>query len=230
MGLSISRPGRAWVWLPAIVVPALALGACSNDDGYPTPTRTATMSIATLSPTAPMATPTTEATFPVHPAGTRTGNPDVDSVLGILEQRDGAALRAIMRVDEVPCTHETGLGGPPKCPENVTEGTPLPAFPLTGCEGRMVTGDSIDFAAESFAGAHWEGVWAVADVPDVPTSGYPAGEHLVVLAVAWGGGSLFPPVSRHIVSIADGQVLVIQHACGQAIEDFEADSYLLPPP
>ncbi len=226
MGFAMIRTQRAWLRATAFVVLTLALGACSNDDADPTPTPTATASVTTSTPTAPAATPTAEPTVPGYPPGTRTGNSDVDAVLAVLEQRDGPALRAIMRVDEVPCTHETGLGGPPKCPDGVAEGTPFPAFPLTSCEGRMVVGDGIDSAAANFARARWQTIWGVAEVPPNADGMYPPGDHLVVLAVDWGT----PLFSRHVVTIEAGEVLVLQKACGQSVEDFQAGSWLLPPP
>lgn len=40
-----------------------------------------------------------------------------------------------MRIAELPCTTETGMGGPPQCRDGVADGTVVPFFPYFACDG-----------------------------------------------------------------------------------------------
>jgi len=46
---------------------------------------------------------------------------------------------ALLQFIQIPCANVDGLGGPPACPEGVTEGTALEVFPNLGGEGSWAT-------------------------------------------------------------------------------------------
>jgi hypothetical protein len=50
---------------------------------------------------------------------------------------------ALMQFVEVPCANVDGLGGPPPCPEGVSEGTALEVFPTLGSEGTLVSREDL---------------------------------------------------------------------------------------
>jgi hypothetical protein len=50
---------------------------------------------------------------------------------------------ALMQFVEIPCANVDGLGGPPPCPEGITEGTALEVFPTLGSEGTLVSREEL---------------------------------------------------------------------------------------
>lgn len=185
--------------------------ACSGDDGTPSPTATTITAVS----------PTSEPTIPGYPLSTRTGNADVDAVLDVLENRDGAALRAIMRVQRVPCTTAAGLGGPPKCPDGVADGTPFDAFPVLGGEGRMVIDGQIDSVALTFSDLDWSNLYAVVKPISLDDDLYFTGDYAILLASGLDG--------THVVYVEDGQVVMLEVDSGIPPESIGTGDYLLPP-
>src|SRR5690606_4817633 len=70
-----------------------------------------------------------------HPRGTRTGDAGIDAVIAAVESGDRAKVTSLVQFQPVGCTNESGLGGPPKCPDGVAEGTTFDVIPAGGCEG-----------------------------------------------------------------------------------------------
>jgi hypothetical protein len=74
-----------------------------------------------------------------YPASTRTGNADIDPVLAAVESGNGQQIFAITGFSQAACTdHPEGIGAPPKCPQGVSEGTPIEVIPVSACEGALV--------------------------------------------------------------------------------------------
>lgn len=72
-----------------------------------------------------------------HPKGTRTGNPEYDTVIASLESGDLEAIAALIEWRKVECKAgpPQGIGGPPQCPDGVADGTPIDVIPGAACEG-----------------------------------------------------------------------------------------------
>lgn len=75
---------------------------------------------------------------------TRTGIADIDVVLDAIESDDPQQLRGLLRFITVPCTIADGLGGPPKCRENESDGTLVEVFPFLGSEGGYLHKENLD--------------------------------------------------------------------------------------
>jgi hypothetical protein len=88
------------------------------------------------------ATPSTEENVPTHqaapaepyhPLTTQTNIQTIDQVLRAVG--DPEALRALIEYTSAVCTHQDGLGGPPKCREGEAEGTPVAVLAFLGSGG-----------------------------------------------------------------------------------------------
>ncbi len=89
------------------------------------------------------ASPTPQA-LTVHTHDTRVGVPEVDAVIEAALANDLDALRELVHYTTTGCTHTMGLGGPPKCEADETEGTLVEVFPILGPEGGHVRRAGID--------------------------------------------------------------------------------------
>jgi hypothetical protein len=97
----------------------------------------------------------------------------VDTVLEAIARHDSAAIRSLLVLNEVPCTHaQQNVVDPlPECPPGVAEGTPVPVFNWGAChpaylveEGSLV-GVAIDIASpeqQIFAVTRMEGAGVTA--------------------------------------------------------------------
>src|SRR5438105_2446717 len=111
----VARKRRYYVVVPSVRVIALVAGAflailcCSCWSGGGSSTKTET-------PTSVAATPTV--------GQRRSGIASVDAVIDAVAHEDANALAQLMRFPKIGCTtiHE-GLGGPPYCPDGVSDGT-----------------------------------------------------------------------------------------------------------
>lgn len=113
---------------------------------------------------APTQTPTATATIIADPAtpvprDTRSGIPEVDSVIDTVLSNDLGARQALVRLVTLGCTTADGLGSTPNCEDGQAEGTLVDFFPLGGPgEGHSVpaseVGRVLDFEAESLFAAY----------------------------------------------------------------------------
>jgi len=117
-------------------------------------------------------------TYEGYTPDTRTGVHIVDAIIEAVLADDLDAERALVHYTTTACTTESGLGGPPKCRADETEGTLVEAFPVLGVEGRHVRREEID-------GVFLSGSKALYAVFRVPAEAFdadywPAGEYGVV--------------------------------------------------
>lgn len=76
----------------------------------------------------------------VYPAGTRTGNPDIDPVIAAIESGDPTEIVAVTRFTAVECVAEwDGFGSPPVCPPGTPEGTAIEVLPGAACHGYYIS-------------------------------------------------------------------------------------------
>jgi hypothetical protein len=78
-----------------------------------------------------------------YPLDTRTGIPEIDTVLAAVADGDLEELRSLIQYTNAPCTWREGLGGPPKCREGESEGTMLEVLPFLGSEGSFIRRNEI---------------------------------------------------------------------------------------
>lgn len=151
------RPQRVgWMMLALIVW----LAACQSSTG-------------TVSPT--------EAQNDVPQTTTdRTGIAIVDSIIEAVLSNDADTLRELIRFTTTGCTHAEGLGGPPKCEDDQSEGTPVEVFPILGPEGVFIRSENID----SIIPAGQQSLYAVYRVAAdaFEADFWPAGEYGIVFA------------------------------------------------
>lgn len=110
--------------------------ACSGDDSDPTPAATSSASTAETT-----ASPVPETEGPATPRA--TGITELDSLLEIIESSDAAKIRDLIDLQTLPCTTALGLGGPPQCREDETEGTEVSVFAFSVCEPEWLREEQI---------------------------------------------------------------------------------------
>ena len=201
--------------LLALTVASLALVACNSDEddqlAQVTPTATLTL---TASPepiggdgtSTPTTTPSPTAT--TAPGPRRTGIAELDLIIAAVEERDMVTLSSLVEYQEIGCTRADGLGGPPKCPPGIDDGTPLRVFPVASCEGHWSERATqlIGFVAHSSHGLYA----AVEPSGDTTLGGeWPAADHFLVFHLEQFDRQL---VGR--LHIADGKIVAYWSACG----------------
>jgi hypothetical protein len=113
-----------------------------------------------------------------HPLTTRTDIQVIDQVLNAVAGGDSQKVRAVIEFFEAECTHQEGLGGPPKCREGEAEGTPVEVLAFTGPEGGHIRKDEL---------GNWtlnaSGVYAVYEVNPAAVASeqdYPIGSYVIL--------------------------------------------------
>lgn len=143
------------------------------------------LAVAACAPATPAtkAEPPTEQivpTGPYHPLTSQTGIQTVDQILRAVSDGDPEAQRALIEFTNAACTHQDGLGGPPKCREGEAEGTHVEVLAFLGSEGGHVRKDEME---------NWPalvkatGVYAVYEVNAAAISSeeyYPVGKYVIV--------------------------------------------------
>jgi hypothetical protein len=114
----------------------------------------------------------------VHFASVRTGIDDIDQVIDLVLGVDDNAIRNALVFSLIECTHEDGLGGPPKCREGEEEGAEVEVLPILGPEGHFFRQDEI----EDWRGIGVVGLYAAYEVSTRAFSdeNYPAGEFAAI--------------------------------------------------
>ena len=166
----------------------------------PTPAATATPAATVSAPpptgtipptTTPPPTPTPTSPpdpLPVHSLDTRTGLAAVDEILALLQAGEPEALLAQIQFQEIACTNETGMGGPPKCwgggsasaiDPPLAEGTVVEVFPSMGPEGVWLFRPEIHLVLDRLQSV--DGIYAVYTLNEPATRGMLKGEYGVLL-------------------------------------------------
>ena len=102
------------------------------------PDNTPTSILGSASPTSKPLPPETVDIFNI------TDNPEVNATIAALLEQDLETLMDALLLNSQPCTTQDGLGGPPKCPQGVNDGTVLSFFPVLGPgEGSQLTPDEV---------------------------------------------------------------------------------------
>lgn len=111
-----------------------------------------------------------------------TDNPAVNTTIAALLDQDLEVLQNALLLNSQPCTTQDGLGGPPKCPEGVNEGTMLSFFPiLSPGEGSQLKPDELDQVFDY----QEPSLLAVVLVkpPEYMDPSFPAGNYAVILGI-----------------------------------------------
>ncbi len=161
------------------------------------------------------------------PTGTRTGIPDIDTVLDAVFSGDEDAVEALIQYNQVACvTQPFGLGSPPQCREGEPEGTLSDFFAVGYCHGELVRPENMGgvIATLSRPGARLRAVSAVDEV-------WPAGDHVIVYDHVRGpeeqydpevilGGSNRIPHNALILVLREGAIAGILSGCQGTPEEF----------
>ena len=94
----------------------------------------------------------------------------LDAIIDATLADEVEALREMVRYTTTGCTHQSGLGGPPKCAPEQQEGTLVEVLPLLGSEGTFARRDGI----ESVFPLGVKQLYAVFRVPDEATGTVPS--------------------------------------------------------
>ncbi len=138
---------------------------------------------STLAPTDTMV-PATATNTPQPTATTDlrnvTDNPAVNATITALLEQDSETLMDALLLNSRPCTTQDSLGGPPKCPQGVNEGTILAFFPVLGPgEGSQLNPDEVSRVFDY----EQPDLFAVVLVkpPDYSDPSFPPGTYAVIL-------------------------------------------------
>ena len=160
-----------------------------------------------------------------YPLDTRTGNPEVDTVIEAFLFGENIARTELVQLTESACTLADGFGGPPKCMAGEAEGTLVLAFPVLYSEGVHMRPNELqaifDFSVR--------GLVAVYQVPKsaYTESYWPAGEYGIVFTSI--DGNIPHTV---IVFTAAGKIVRLESNPGLLPSDTLAarsDAFILPP-
>lgn len=117
-----------------------------------------------------------------------TGIPEVDTTITAVLSNDLALRETLIAYTTLGCTTADGLGGPPKCTESQTDGTPVSFFPILGPgEGSPVLPEAIAQSIEFTTTAVYA-VYRVSPQFDNDPA-YPAGVYGVIFSVSHPGFS-----------------------------------------
>lgn len=205
-----------------LIVILLALGVgCGGTTPVDPPTPTAagfltpTMFPGTLSPTS---------VFPAHPPDTWTGIPEIDLVVGAYLSNNLSSQKRLFNYRFTPCTHEDGLGGPPKCRPEEPEGKPVEVISFYGPEGDHMRADE----ADDWTGINVVGLYAVFTPSEniFVSEDYPIGTYAIAFVMEGDQGF-------SILHVEDGRVVRFDWdpgIPGQGLDvGFYADEIILGP-
>ena len=158
---------------------------------------------------------------PPYEAGKTSGVAPVDKVLAVLGSSNSADMQALLVYASAGCTTAEGLGGPPKCRENESEGAVVEGIPVLGSEGSWVRKGEVqpDFLQGPF---NLLGVYEVN--PDASTdANYPAGKYAVLVTQA------AQPDSLIILRVDDGGIVRVDYRMYGMSDGFsDAKQFILP--
>jgi hypothetical protein len=163
-----------------------------------------------------------------YPAGTRTGNTDVDPVIAALEPGDPGKEADAVSYTKVACAlHPSGgTPQPPQCPEGVADGTPVDVLPVLSCEGTYRL--RADVESNGFPGVEKLQLYAVIrSQGETQSSDWSAGQYEIVYTdPATGFARAF--------YVTDGKIVGDWGGCGahgqDILKDVPSSDIILPPP
>ncbi len=144
---------------------------------------------------------------------TRTGIDEIDNVLVAVASGDRAQLESLIDYTTAPCTTRDGFGGPPKCREGESEGTPIEAIPMISSEGGFIRKEEIDV----WTGVNAEALFAVYRVSEdgVEEEYYPRGEYAIVFLSNEGGVGV-------TLRILDGRIVRVDYPFYESLQHLKA--------
>jgi hypothetical protein len=193
----------------------LLLSSCIPSFEEPTPTAVIPTVTQTTEPEILSGAPTIEPTLAslqlaVYPPEARTNIEALDSIIDAVLKHDFQALLGLTNYSRIGCTHTDGLGGPPKCNEDESEGTPIESIPFLGPEGHHMRRAEYE---------SWEGPDAIGLLAVYKTSqgtfsdpSYPAGDYALVFLLSRGPEKL-------ILQVMEGMVVRYDYYLGELTED-----------
>ncbi len=117
-----------------------------------------------------------------RPPQSLPGIPALDNTIAAILSHDMAAKMERIRLTEIGCTHELGMGGPPKCAADQEEGTPVSYLPILGPgEGQHIMPDALqsvlDFEVEALYAVYRRAEEARVD------PAFPSGEYGLIFSM-----------------------------------------------
>lgn len=153
-----------------------------------------------------------------------TDNPEVNATIAALLDQDLETLMERILLNSQPCTTQDGLGGPPKCPEGVNQGTVLSFFPVIGPgEGTYLNPDEVSRVFD-----YQDPVISAvikAKPPEVYDLVFPRGNYAVILTIQPNG------FARTFRLNDQGKILRVDYTAWDATQEIEGiEGILLYPP
>jgi len=230
--LSIATGRLALILAAAIAITSLA--ACS-DDSEPSPSSTPSAvntSTGTPEPASPTSTPSQVTEIPTYGPETRTGIASIDPILVSVLAADTNDVRSRLAYVDMPCTANNAIPGP-ECPQNVTVGTLVPAFPLTGCESTYERKDAIGPVVEGFVSTGLQ-LFAVYRVDQAKAGDVAPGDFGLVFVDTRPTPGEAGAIMVAVAANSDGRIVRWASSCGATNpQDFmnerPVSDYVLPP-
>ena len=144
----------------------------------------------------------------------RTGIPEIDAVLDTVFSGDEDGIRALIDYTATACaTNPQGLGSPPQCLEEESEGTLSDFFAIGYCHGTLVRPGNMGgtISLLSRPGAKLRAVSAVEEV-------WPSGDHVVVYDHILGTNRV--PHDALVLVLRHGAIVGILDGCQGTPEEF----------
>ncbi|HSE44103.1 MAG TPA: hypothetical protein VLA89_02115, partial [Gemmatimonadales bacterium] len=160
-----------------------------------------------------------------HPAGTRTGDAEIDAVIAAVEQ-SAFVPQSLIGWQRVACRVPgavQGLGGPPECPEGIADETPIDVIPAASCEGYWVQRPPGDEPVRLIVGRE-QRLYAVGKLD--PAQQYPRGEHALIYVLP------SRPEFGTAIYVTDGKIVAEWSGCATSPVEMlrDAASIVFPPP
>jgi hypothetical protein len=153
----------------------------------------------------------------IEPATAITSNEDVrDELELILRAMLGGSLDeqvAVVQNSRIACSTVEGLGGPPLCPEGVTEGTEIEVFPTLGSESSFVAPENMQTFLNNSILKSLYAVYRVKLNPNIEPY-FPEGEYAMLFERDLNDVSL--PV---VLRVVDGRVVRMDFSFGVSTAD-----------
>ena len=120
---------------------------------------------------------------------------------------------SVIQYTKVGCANQDGLGGPPKCPEGVAEGTVVEVFPVLGSEGSFSSPAEMENLLTNTSLKGLYAVYRVTPNPNIKPY-YPEGEYAMVFERDINDQSL--PI---ILRVQDGMIVRMDFRFGITPEE-----------
>jgi hypothetical protein len=213
--------------LEVIPSPTSLITATPTDEVVMVSTQTSTPTQEIIpSPTSQITATSTDEVLAllVHDPDVQTGLDEVDQVINTVLEGDINEIRERIKFTTAGCTHVDGLGGPPKCNEDESEGTMVEVLPILGSEGHFIRRSEI----HEWQGIDVTGLYAVYLVSEnaFTDKDYPAGAYGIIFRTKM-------PNFIVIYQVENGSIVRIDSRVGSPPDinfEREAEEFILPPP